>query len=116
MIALSLRYKTNDHFWFTFFHEAAHILLHGKKSIFLDKRDGDNSKEETEANQYAGDILIPEKKYREFADFRAFDAASIKGFARTIGLHPGIVVGRLQHDRLLAHKFQNDLKVQLKLS
>ncbi|MFZ5630537.1 MAG: HigA family addiction module antitoxin [Spirochaetota bacterium] len=115
MIALSLRYRTNDHFWFTFFHEAAHILLHGKKSIFLDKGDGDNSKEETEANHFAGEMLIPEKQYQAFVDCGWFDVGAIKGFAREIGVHPGIVVGRLQHDRLLAHKFQNGLKVQLKL-
>lgn len=116
MIALSLRYKTNDHFWFTFFHEAAHILLHGKKSIFLDKRESDNSKEETEANHFAGEMLIPEKQYQAFVGRGWFDVGAIKGFAKEMGLHPGIVVGRLQHDRLLAHKFQNGLKVQLKLS
>lgn len=116
MIAMSLRYKTNDHFWFTFFHEAAHLLFHGKKAIFLDRRESDNTKEENEANSYAGEMLIPEAKYRSFTEFRGFDAASIKGFAASIGIHPGIIVGRLQHDRLLAHKFQNKLKVQLKFN
>lgn len=116
MIAVSLRYKTNDHFWFTFFHEAAHLLLHGKKLIFLDRRESDNSKEENEANAYAGEILIPEAKYREFAEFRGFDAASIRGFAASIGIHPGIVVGRLQHDKLLAHKFCNNLKERWQIS
>jgi HTH-type transcriptional regulator / antitoxin HigA len=33
---LSFRYKTNDHFWFSLFHELAHLLLHGKKSLFLE--------------------------------------------------------------------------------
>jgi HTH-type transcriptional regulator / antitoxin HigA len=36
IIQLSGRYKTNDHFWFTFYHEAGHILLHGKKDFFLE--------------------------------------------------------------------------------
>jgi hypothetical protein len=35
LIQLSLRYKTNDHLWFAFFHEAGHILLHGKRNVFL---------------------------------------------------------------------------------
>ncbi|HAZ31676.1 MAG TPA: addiction module antidote protein, HigA family [Dehalococcoidia bacterium] len=36
LIMLSLRHKTDDHFWFSFFHEAGHILLHGRKAVFLD--------------------------------------------------------------------------------
>ncbi len=39
LIQLSGRYKRNDVFWFTFFHEAGHILLHGKKDIFLEYKD-----------------------------------------------------------------------------
>lgn len=35
LIQLSLRYKSNDHLWFTFFHEAGHILKHGK-DVFLE--------------------------------------------------------------------------------
>jgi HTH-type transcriptional regulator/antitoxin HigA len=40
LIQLSLCGKTNDRFWFTFFHEVAHILLHSKEEIFLDECDG----------------------------------------------------------------------------
>ena len=40
IIQLSLRYKTNDHLWFTFFHEAGHILLHGKKELFIEGVNG----------------------------------------------------------------------------
>ena len=36
LIILSLRHRTEDHFWFTLFHEAGHILLHGKKKLFID--------------------------------------------------------------------------------
>ena len=36
LIQLSLKYKTHDQLWFTFFHEAAHILLHGKKQVFIE--------------------------------------------------------------------------------
>jgi Zn-dependent peptidase ImmA (M78 family) len=28
-----VQHKSDDHFWFTFFHEAAHVLLHSKKNI-----------------------------------------------------------------------------------
>ena len=52
------RYKKDDFFWFTFFHEAAHLLLHSKKETFVD--DGtDNDVIENEANDFATDFLIP---------------------------------------------------------
>ncbi len=34
IIQLSDRYKKDDHFWFTLFHEAGHVILHGKKEVF----------------------------------------------------------------------------------
>ena len=54
IIQLSLRYKTNDHFWFTFFHEAGHILLHGKKEVFLEGNNGNglDEEKENEANTF----------------------------------------------------------------
>lgn len=64
IIQLSSRCRTNDHFWFTFFHEAAHIILHGKKDIFLDNVEGieiDQEKEE-EANTFAAKILLKENR------------------------------------------------------
>ena len=36
LIQLSNISKLNDNFWHTFFHEVAHIILHGKKEIFLE--------------------------------------------------------------------------------
>ena len=36
VIQLTARHKTDDHLWFSFFHEAAHILLHNKKGVFVD--------------------------------------------------------------------------------
>ena len=98
LVQLSLRYKTDDMLWFTFFHEAAHILLHGKRDIFIEKRGNDSPKEE-EANQWAGEFLIPP---HEWADFLATlpakpTVAMIKNFANRIGIAPSIPLGRLQH-------------------
>ena len=63
VIALSDRYKKDDFFWFTFFHEAAHLLLHSKKETFVD--DGkDNDVLEDEANRWASDFLIPPDRAR----------------------------------------------------
>jgi HTH-type transcriptional regulator/antitoxin HigA len=114
LIQLSLYGKQNDKFWFSFFHEAAHILLHGrqKKSVFLDDptKSGSLSKEELEANAWARDFLIPTKLAAAMASLPKTKAAVTK-FARSIGVHPAIVVGRMQHDQLLDVTWLNDLKV-----
>lgn len=111
VIQLSLRYKSNDHLWFTFFHEAGHILLHGRKEIFIEGN-GMNCEKEEEANAFARDRLIPPADYRKFIeswDGRSF--APIKTFAEKIKIAPGIVVGRLQHDKRLPNSHGNKLKV-----
>ncbi len=110
LIQLSLRYKTDDHLWFTFFHEAAHILLHGKREVFLEDDTLDTEKER-EANRMAADLLIPPQDYRALiAGHTHFSKTAIRGFAKRIGIAPGIVVGRLQHDGRLPMTHCNDLK------
>lgn len=110
IIIMRLRYKTNDRFWFTFFHEAAHILLHGKKSTFIDDLKGFQSKEEDEANRYSKNMLIPESEYKKFVSKCRFNREDIKSFATKMQIHPGIVVGRLQHDKYINYDWYNDLK------
>jgi Zn-dependent peptidase ImmA (M78 family) len=111
LIQLSLRHKTNDHLWFTFFHEAGHILLHGKKDVFVDTVTGNDGEKEDEANTFAGDFLLPKRSYKEFADRHfKFSPTVINQFADDIGIAPGIVAGRLQHDGLLRYDACNDLK------
>ena len=112
LIQLSLYGKTNDKFWFTFFHEAAHILLHAgdKKSVWLDDAAAGRvtGSAEQEANTWAADKLIPPRHVPEFVSL--YDKASVRAFASKVGVHPGIVVGRLQHDRLIPFGRMNDLK------
>lgn len=112
LIQLSLYGKANDRFWFTFFHEAAHILLHDKKQIFLDDLTGTESTKtiEREANDWARDFLIPPKDYEEQQKFLV-DEGKITHFAENLGIHAGIVVGRLQYDEKLDYRSQlNRLK------
>ena len=112
LIQLSIRYRTNDHLWFTFFHEAAHILLHGKRLIFLEA--GRSTGElETEASRWAAEFLIPSGPYAEFLSTGTYTKMAIRQFADSIGVATGIVVGRLQHDGVLPHSHCNDLKVRL---
>lgn len=115
LILMSLRYKTNDHFWFTFFHEAAHILLHGKKEIFIDDAKGFDSDKENEANRFARKTLIPEDEYLKFTAQKSFYESDIESFAEGIEVHAGIVVGRLQHDKHLSYSWHNKLKERFQL-
>lgn len=110
LIQLSLRQKSDDQLWFTFFHEAAHILLHPKRRVFLEQdRDGDALEEE--ADRFATDHLIPQSVYQVFVERAEFDAPAIEAFAAEVGIAPGIVVGRLQHDEYLPYgTWLNDLK------
>lgn len=111
LIQMSLRYGTDDHFWFTFFHEVAHILLHGKREVFIDDDPDDvNDLKEHEANAFACDVLMPPKQLSEFIAHRKFDKKSVVSFANRIGIAPGIVVGKLQRHKLIDYDQLNDLK------
>jgi HTH-type transcriptional regulator/antitoxin HigA len=112
MVALSLRYKSNDQFWFSFFHECGHILKHSKLGGFIDTpgRDGDDDRE-TEANRWAADFLVPPAQASRLGSLKSRRA--VIAFAREIGVHPGIVVGRMQHEGHISHTMMNALKVKL---
>lgn len=112
LIMLTLRYKTNDHLWFTFFHEAGHIRLHGKRDMFLDiNGPTEQSRQEDEANRFAQDRLIPPEAFKAFKPSSSyFSHEEIVRFAAQIGIAPGIVVGRLQHDQIIAKNHFNDLR------
>jgi len=110
LLMLSFRHKTNDHFWFSFFHEAAHLLLHGKKMLFIEMKALDNE-HENEANEFAKNILIP-KQYDNQLMFLTHSAAALLTLAEEVGVAPGIVVGRIQNDGLLRWDTRlNNLKV-----
>jgi Zn-dependent peptidase ImmA (M78 family)/transcriptional regulator with XRE-family HTH domain len=110
LIQLSLKYKTDDQFWFTFFHEAGHILLHGKRQVFLEYGNRSDTEIEREANAFARDWLIPPDFVRDLPYLKS--KASIKTFAKEIGISPGVVVGRLQYDKVLPPSHCNDLKLK----
>lgn len=103
LIQLSLLGKWNDVFWFSFFHEVAHVLKHPTRAIFLDDAaagDAVDSPEEHEANRFAADTLIP-RAHQARLPVLPLVAAEIETFAAEIGVHPGIVVGQMQHRGLL---------------
>lgn len=120
VIQLSARHKTDDHLWFSLFHEAAHILLHSKKRVFIDAIRGnpdssgtEESQAESEADSWAQNFLIPRSDWTKFADTFLGSAGEVKLFAEEQGIAPGIVVGRLQHEGLLPWKRLDGLKRKL---
>lgn len=98
LIQLSVRYKTDDHLWFAFFHEACHVLKHQKRKVYLqDGKFQEHDAFEEEANRFAADLLIPPDQYERLIR-NPLTEAGIQEFAKSIGIAPGIVLGRLQHD------------------
>lgn len=121
LIQLSLRGKTDDHLWFTFFHEAAHILLHGKYDFFIEATDKDSRAKtiidkEKEADRFAQDFLIPAGEYNSLIQKGNFTLSAIQKFAHKLGIAPGIVIGRLQHDKTIPFSKGNKLKKQFRFS
>lgn len=120
LIQLSLRYKWADIFWFSFFHEAGHVLLHGKKEVFIESGNGASEgaaqRQEKEADRFASELLIPAReleRLRPLAGQKRLGKARVRAFAGELGIHPGIVVGRLQHEGLLPYTHLNDFRVRL---
>ena len=103
VIQLSGRYKGYDNLWFNFFHEVGHILLHGKKDIFLDNAGLtvlDEAKER-EADAFASDILLSPKDEHDFLSNNSFSKTVILESAKKYNTHPSILVGRLKHLKIM---------------
>jgi HTH-type transcriptional regulator / antitoxin HigA len=114
LVQLSLHYKTDDHLWFTFFHEAGHILLHGKRQVFLEIDQKDTKEAEEEANRFAANVLIDPIQWQKFVmSDSCRSKVGIKEFAQKVGIAPGIIVGRLQHEKRLPFDHCNELKHRL---
>jgi HTH-type transcriptional regulator / antitoxin HigA len=111
MILLSFRYLSDDQFWFTFFHEAGHLLLHNSNSLFLEGIAAAPDQYEREANAFSERLLIPDSYQTSFSNLTQ-GARSIVAFAKVLGISPGIVVGQLQHFGRVRRSHFNGLKVR----
>lgn len=112
VLMLTIRGGWSDIFWFSLFHEIGHLLLHGKQMVFLegDDRENELDKPEKEADRFAADKLIPPDDYRSFLKAATFYPQNIEIFARRLGIDPGIVVGRLQHEGYIKNSWHNNLR------
>lgn len=115
LIQLSVRGKLSDTLWFTLFHELGHILKHSKKELFVELKGGNREKaiEEQEADDFAAQTLISGADLNQWlATNPSLTPVTIRNFAASIGIAAGIVVGRLQHQKLLNWTTpMNNLKV-----
>ena len=113
LIQMSIRNKWADIFWFTFFHEACHLLKHRtQRRIVIDglDHDPDVAEIEAEADQFARDFLIDPQAWSDFCTEGRFTAGSVRKFARSVDIAPFIVVGRLQREKHLPYSQLTGLK------
>jgi hypothetical protein len=122
LVGLTTRYKKDDQLWFTFFHEVGHILMHrGRLSFVVDNAadhlgddvvDPEMESYEEEADQFATVTLIPPVVLSNFLRRygKTLTNDEIHDFAKSIGIGPGIVVGRLQRNGILNWHQGNALK------
>lgn len=120
VIAMTMRFDRIDNFWFVLRHECEHALRgHGRTAVMLDADlEGENAgtgenipEEERVANQAAADFCVPQSKLEGFIARKApfFYEQDIRGFARTLGVHPGLVAGQLRHKTGQYNRFGNHL-------
>ena len=114
VIQLSLRHRKDDQFWFTFFHEAGHLLTGSRRRDYVNAAEPpagqEIDKDEEAANQFARDVLLPPAEYQIFISAADFSQAAILAFAERQEIAAGIVVARLQTDDLIPRSHSNNLK------
>lgn len=114
VIIVSDRMKNERAFWFALFHEAAHILLHSKKALFLDlEADKGGSVEEKEADETAANMLISREQldsfFEKYGRRKDYSATVLKSYATEIGISAALLFGRLQFEKVLpyAHRLSS---------
>ena len=94
MILLNLRGKGEDKFWFSFFHEAGHVLYDKKRDLLINDGSTEDPREQR-ADEFASEFLIPKKWDDTIRISRS--AADLHRIARNLEISVGIVAGRYQH-------------------
>ena len=112
VIQLSARHKSDDHLWFSFFHEAAHVFLHSKKSVFVDGGNHDQAGLEAEADDWAANALVARADWEQFVASSPRSKSVVCAFADEQEIAPGIIVGMLQHAGFVRWTHLNGLKVR----
>lgn len=118
IIQMSARYKQNDIFWFTFFHEACHILKHGKKHVSIETVDYDEEeiKEEKEADEFAIKWTFSRIEELEVLHSRPLSEDDILRFAKKFNTHPALIIGRFHHKKLLPYTMGRQFLKKIELN
>lgn len=107
VIGLTVRGKDADKFWFSLFHELAHILYG-----HIGQADGTSEEDENVADDFARETLIPQNEFVRLLQRNDFSKDTIRQFATHIGIDVGIVVGRLQREGFIDYSWYNDMKTK----
>ena len=99
-IGMTFRQKRADIFWFTLFHEIGHFINGDSKQKFIDFESVENTRE-TKADNFAQKMLLNSSAYSAFVNARNFSLVKINSFAESQNVAPSIVIGRLQHDKVI---------------
>lgn len=107
IIAMSLRFKRLDNFWFVLMHELGH-LNDGIASAdtFAEELDTDEKPEaEQRADAFARDAIVPQPALTKFVRRSRHnpDLVAIRAFAEEHAVHPSLIVGQLQHKGVLSY-------------
>jgi HTH-type transcriptional regulator/antitoxin HigA len=112
VLLLTTQGKRTDVIWFNLFHQLGHLLLHDRQNVLLE--DGcaapEEVAQETAADRFAADTLLPPKLYQRFLKHGILTPFSVRGFADRLGIEVGIVIHRLQYDGRVKHGWNNDLR------
>ena len=114
VVALTLRFDRIDAFWFTLLHELAHLVSGHEEAIDTRLENPADSTTEMQADALAGSWLLPTSGFQQIqCKWPYISRGSVEEVASDMGRHPGIVVGRLQHDRLLKYSQFRDYLVRV---
>ena len=111
VVGITARGRDADKFWFSLFHELAHIILG-----HVGKPNGTSEEDEKEADAWSSDTLISHKDFETFKNNQDYSKKSILQFAKNQGVAPGIVVGRMQLEGMIKYSMFNNLKIKYEIA
>lgn len=123
VIAMSLRFDRVDNFWFTLMHECSHVRHGDAFSVDTDIEDavklsGQFPVDETEqrANAESAASLLPPQELDSFIRRVGplYSKSRIIQFAHRMKIHPGIIVGQLQHKAEIGPSSNRDMLVKIR--
>ena len=109
LILVSFRFRSDDQFWFTIFHEIGHLILHQGMTFVDDERTDSKSDYEWQANRFASSCIIPALREAEFENLTP-NRESVIRFSVSVDVAPGLIVGQMQHRGMIGYNRLNGLK------